>query len=176
MARWIEHLSRYDRISFCWFNGRLPRLSQSRTIRWLSRSGDGYCYVAIPLVISAFGPGLPYPLWQTLLFGFAIEVPLFRLLKVSLKRARPYQAMVDFKAVIEAHDQFSFPSGHTTAAFMFAGIIGSYYPDWFGAVYLWASLIGLSRVLLGVHYPGDVAAGALLGSALAWFSLAVTAS
>ncbi len=176
MARWLEYLSRYDRISFCWFNGRLPRLSQSRSVRWVSRSGDGYCYFAIPSVASWFEASTPYLLWQALLLGFAIEVPLFRLLKVSLKRPRPYQAMHDFKAVIEAHDQFSFPSGHTTAAFMFAGIISSFYPGWLEAAYLWAGLIGLSRVLLGVHYPGDVAAGAVLGSLLAWFSLTVTAS
>ncbi|MFF0429901.1 phosphatase PAP2 family protein [Streptomyces sp. NPDC004520] len=66
----------------------------------------------------------------------------------------------------------SFPSGHTASAFAFASAAGSVFPP--AALPLWALAwtVGYSRVHTGVHYPGDVTAGALLGVASAGVSLA----
>lgn len=57
----------------------------------------------------------------------------------------------------------SFPSGHATGAFALASVFGSRYPRLRIPVYLGATLIGLSRIYLGRHYPSDVLAGAALG-------------
>jgi undecaprenyl-diphosphatase len=57
----------------------------------------------------------------------------------------------------------SFPSGHTAAASAFATAVGSVWPRVGAATALIAVAVGYSRVHVGVHYPGDVAAGALLG-------------
>lgn len=173
MTRWVGRLSQFDQRSFHWLNGRAQRWCRHKLTRWVSRSGDGYSYVVIACVLASFSGRQSIPLIITLLFGFALEIPLFTLLKRWLKRPRPYQKFPSFQAVIMAHDQFSFPSGHTTAAFLFAGIMSAYFPAWYGLFYVWASAVGLSRILLGVHYPGDIAAGALLGSTLAWLALGV---
>jgi undecaprenyl-diphosphatase len=61
----------------------------------------------------------------------------------------------------------SFPSGHTAAAFAFATGVGHTLPDAAGPLRLLAAVVGYSRVHTGVHYPGDVVAGALLGAMLA---------
>jgi undecaprenyl-diphosphatase len=171
MTRWLAQLSDYDQRFFCWLSERLGTFSYSKTVRWISRSGDGYCYALVALAISLTACPLKGSYLLTLLLGFAIEVPLFRLLKHWWKRPRPYQKMPDFIAVIQAHDQFSLPSGHTTAAFLFASISYAYYPEYAALWFGWASLVGGSRVALGVHYPGDIVAGALIGSALGYGSL-----
>ncbi len=61
----------------------------------------------------------------------------------------------------------SFPSGHTAAAFAFATGVGQVLPTEAGGLRVLAALVGYSRIHTGVHYPGDVVGGALLGSVLA---------
>ncbi|WP_417664030.1 phosphatase PAP2 family protein [Pseudidiomarina donghaiensis] len=173
MTRWVGRLSQFDQRSFHWLNGRARRWCGHKVTRWVSRSGDGYSYAIIACLLASLHGTESVPLITTLVVAFAVEIPLFTLLKRLLKRQRPYQRFPSFHAVIMAHDQFSFPSGHTTAAFLFAGIMSAYFPAWNSLFYVWAIAVGLSRVLLGVHYPGDIAAGALLGSALAWLALGV---
>lgn len=172
MTRWLAYIDSFDQRSFSWLSAQFGAFSYSKTVRWVSRSGDGYCYaiVAFCLAYTAVeedaAKAAAY-LW-TLVLGFAVEVPLFCALKRRFKRPRPYHRWPDFKAVIEAHDHFSLPSGHTTAAFLFAGISSAYYPEYAGFWYLWACLVGSSRVALGVHYPGDILAGAMIGAGLAY--------
>jgi membrane-associated phospholipid phosphatase len=61
----------------------------------------------------------------------------------------------------------SFPSGHAAAAFAFATGVGGVMPREGAALRALAALVAYSRVHTGVHYPGDVVAGSLLGSTLA---------
>jgi undecaprenyl-diphosphatase len=85
-------------------------------------------------------------------------------LKRSLSRPRPDSALAGFEALSENPDRFSFPSGHTAAAF---SVAVAFAGEPFGlgvAALLLASGIGLSRVYLGAHFPSDVGAGAVLGS------------
>lgn len=60
----------------------------------------------------------------------------------------------------------SFPSGHTSNAFAAATTISLIYPKWYviAPAYLWAGTVAYSRVDLGMHYPSDVLAGALIGA------------
>jgi membrane-associated phospholipid phosphatase len=57
----------------------------------------------------------------------------------------------------------SFPSGHATTAFALAAVLGFLSERWFYPALLLAAVIGLSRITLGVHYPSDVLAGAVIG-------------
>lgn len=92
-----------------------------------------------------------------------IATVLSQTLKRSLTRARPDTAIAGFEALAANPDRFSFPSGHTAAAFgvavAFAGEPHGLGP----AALLLAVGIGLSRVYLGAHYPLDVVAGGVLG-------------
>jgi membrane-associated phospholipid phosphatase len=95
-------------------------------------------------------------------------------LKGAVRRPRPYAALDDVVArdrghVGEAFDPFSFPSGHTSTAFVIATSLGLSYPEWYvvGPAALWAGGMGLARVWHGVHYPTDVLAGAVLGTGAA---------
>ncbi|GAB3291541.1 phosphatase PAP2 family protein [Pseudidiomarina andamanensis] len=173
MARWIGKFSQFDQRSFRWLNHRLERCCRHQIVRWISRSGDGYVYALIALMMAIYLETESVIPITALLIGFAIEVPLFSILKRILKRQRPYQKNPQFRSVILAHDQFSFPSGHTTAAFLFAGIMSAFFPAWSWVLYVWAAAIGASRVLLGVHYPGDILAGATLGYVISRYAISL---
>ncbi|CUS47856.1 MAG: Membrane-associated phospholipid phosphatase [Idiomarinaceae bacterium HL-53] len=171
--RWLISLQQFDEWMFFRLFEALKRVNEYRIARWISKSGDGLGYLAACLIAFILGDPDAFLLLSLLLFGFAFELPTYWLLKNTLKRQRPYQRNLRFKSLIIAHDQFSFPSGHTTAAFMFAALCSTVMPSWTLLVYLWASAIGLSRVALGVHYPGDIIAGALLGTGLAYTVLTI---
>lgn len=137
-------------------------------IRILSRTGDGYLQVLVPCFIAVAEPETgPYFLMVALL-TYAIERPLYFILKQSLKRPRPPAVIPYFSSLVTPSDQFSFPSGHTMAAFLLATLCASYYGDSAYLLYIWASAVGSSRVILGVHFPTDIIAGACLGSGIAY--------
>jgi len=83
-------------------------------------------------------------------------------MKNSFRRQRPCERNLSLAALIVASDKFSFPSGHTAAGFLFAIITHHYYPVPGVACFGWALAIGASRVVVGVHYPGDIVAGMVL--------------
>lgn len=87
------------------------------------------------------------------------------LLKYTVKRERPYVTYPFIQNVI-VEGSPSFPSGHTTGAFALATSVSIAFPKWYIILpsYLWATSIGYSRLDLGVHYPTDVLASALIGS------------
>jgi membrane-associated phospholipid phosphatase len=85
------------------------------------------------------------------------------------RRPRPDRAgeEVPFARHVKMPASRSFPSGHTAAAVAFAGGVGSVLPTAGVPLHLLAALVGYSRVHTGVHYPGDVLAGAVIGAMVA---------
>ena len=90
-------------------------------------------------------------------------------LKNVVKRPRPFE---QYPYIIkrDAGGGYSFPSGHTSAAFTTATSLSLLFPKWYviAPSYLWASSIAYARMYQGVHYPTDVLAGAVLGAGCAW--------
>lgn len=94
-----------------------------------------------------------------------------QILKHVIGRARPVLLGVDgphhFEPFSLGNTLASFPSGHTTSAFAAAVALGYMRPAWRRWLLAAAVAIGLSRVLVGAHYPSDVVGGAALGSSVA---------
>lgn len=141
-----------------------------KTARYVSRTADGYMYLLLILFLF-FTEGWDSPYLQTLLFAFLIERPSYFVLKNGFKRNRPQVALQDFHSLVTPSDQFSFPSGHTSAAFMVASITGFFIPALLFPLLLWGILVGFSRVVLGVHFPTDTLVGMVLGVSAAIISL-----
>lgn len=87
-------------------------------------------------------------------------------IKPLVSRARPWVVMEGFTALVAEHDPNSFPSGHSCAAFAFGVALCMALPQKWqkAAALVAAALMALSRLYVGVHFPSDVAAGALIGA------------
>lgn len=95
-------------------------------------------------------------------------------LKHTIKRNRPFETYADIDQAASSLGR-SFPSGHTSLAFATATSLSLAYPKWYviAPSFVWASTVGYSRMHLGVHYPSDVLAGAIIGSGSAYLSYKV---
>jgi undecaprenyl-diphosphatase len=106
--------------------------------------------------------------------GTIINLGITAGLKYLVKRKRPfttYKGIIINKSGSPCLDP-SFPSGHTSTSFMLAGSLSLAYPKWYviAPAYLYAGTVAYSRMDLGVHYPSDVLAGALIGTGSAYLT------
>ena len=100
--------------------------------------------------------------WITLKAGVQILIN-----KMAFSRPRPYTNHPEIKHCLELEFSKAYPSGHSTIARMYARILSVIYPERSSQFLKRADEIALNRVLGGVHHPSDVAAGKILGDALA---------
>ena len=138
----------------------MPQLSS------LSAHGEIWIVLAVVLMCIPKTRRAGFTMGVALLMGYLIGNMG---LKNIIGRVRPYD-VVDVPLLVERLHDFAFPSGHTLASVGAATALTLHYRR-FGAVALTlAAVIGFSRLYLFVHYPTDVAAGALLGVAMAFLA------
>jgi undecaprenyl-diphosphatase len=148
--------------------------SQVRLIRDLfrlmSRLGDGLFWYSLMLLILLFegSEGL-LPVLHMALAGLSGTL-LYKWLKGKTLRPRPFEVHQDIFMTGKPLDKFSFPSGHTLHAVVFGLVAINYYPALSFIIMPFVSMVALSRVVLGLHYPSDVLAGAFIGSLIAALS------
>lgn len=148
--------------------------SQYRLIRdffrVISRLGDGVLWYTLMVgILIVKGTEGTFPVIHMLLAGL-VGTLLYKWLKGKTLRPRPYEVHQDVWLTGKPLDKFSFPSGHTLHAVVFSLVVLSYYPSLACIIAPFTLMVGLSRVVLGLHYPSDVLAGALIGCLIAGFS------
>lgn len=156
----LQQLARWDRVAVVRISGRRsPTLDL--LMKGVTRLGDGQTWIVLSFAL-LFMEG--EVVFKQLALAFAIEITVYKSAKSLFSRPRPFVSLDDVTMLVLPPDEFSFPSGHTAAAFVVATVAGSCIPGLLIPLTVMAMLIGLSRVYSGVHYPSDIVAGAMLGS------------
>jgi undecaprenyl-diphosphatase len=134
-----------------------------------AHSGDSWFWV-MGIVLVWFSTD---SYWKSLaqIFGISVVITavLVLTIKFTVKRRRPEG---DWGEIYRSTDPHSFPSGHAARSFMLAVLAIGLGPAWFAILLvIWAPLVGVARVAMGVHYLSDVIAGALIGVCMGWINL-----
>lgn len=134
-----------------------------RLLSAISRLGDGLIWMVFALVPLMLGFPGGWGIFGMMVCGTALNIATYSLIKRQTTRQRPFVTVPDITILQQPLDRYSFPSGHTLHAFFFATLMPSHVPGMGWILWPFAALIAASRVALGLHFPTDVLAGAVLG-------------
>jgi undecaprenyl-diphosphatase len=130
----------------------------------LAHSGDSWFWLIGLALLWWLGDEYWSPRALVMATGILITAVIVMAIKFTVRRRRPEGEWGQFYRSTDPH---SFPSGHAARAAMLAVVGLGMGPLWFGLILLiWSPLVGLARVVLGVHYPSDVVAGMALGAVI----------
>ena len=163
---WIERERSFAR----WMHRASARPWVVPSLNVVSRLGDGWMWYAVILSL----PWLDHVNGTTCAIRMfavgAVNLLIYLIIKRCIARPRPYQTCPGIRACARSLDEYSFPSGHTLHSVSFGLILVAYYPALAYVVWPFVALVGVSRVVLGLHYPSDVLVGAAVGATTALIS------
>ena len=172
MKNVIHQIEKVNILLFTKITNNLNQLNLQQLALFFTRIGDGPFYLSmIPVIMLT----LPHCLKSIAVMSIAIglEKTVYLFLKKHFKRQRPCIKLPYVKQVMIPPDEFSFPSGHSATAFCMATMLSFYYPLLMISLYMLATMIGISRLILKVHFPLDILVGSLLGSCCAYSMLSL---
>ncbi len=163
----VERIKRCDAWLSVRMNGVLRYAGLLHFFRAMSWLGNGIFWYSLMLALLVQQGNAAVPaVLHMMTVGFAGTLA-YAALKRGTVRPRPYQVVPAIAAGALPLDAYSFPSGHTLHAVAFSVVAASYYPALAGLLAAFAALTAASRVVLGLHYPSDVLAGATIGGGIA---------
>ena len=138
---------------------------------FLAHSGDSWFWFPA-LIVLWFFSNSTWKQWEVVeFFGILGLAGVVLAIKFLVRRERPQG---EWGGIYRNTDPHSFPSGHAARSFLIAVIASVLAPLWLAAaLWVWAPLVALARVAMGVHYLSDVIAGATLGVIVAWIGLQI---
>lgn len=128
---------------------------------FFAHSGDSWFWGAA-LIVAWFLSNSSWKQWEAVEFlGISLLAALVMAIKFLVRRRRPEG---EWGGIYRNTDPHSFPSGHAARSFLIATLALGVVPGWFTVIlWVWAPLVAVARVAMGVHYLSDVVAGAALG-------------
>jgi undecaprenyl-diphosphatase len=138
---------------------------------FFAHSGDSWFWALGLLILWALGDSF-WKRWSVIeLAAILILIAIVMPLKFSIRRRRP---VGEWGGIYRNTDPHSFPSGHAARSFLIAVVATGLGPAWLAiALWVWAPLVALARVAMGVHYLSDIIAGAALGILIGSLALIV---
>ncbi len=173
MNRWQSNSASLQRMAereLVWclrLNRVTNRVIIERSFAMVSRLGNGVFWYSLMLALMLFqGLAATQAIGRMLAAGMLCLI-IYKWLKATTTRPRPCSCHTAIRAIVPPLDQYSFPSGHTLHAVAFSIVATYHFPRLTWLLLPFTILVALSRLILGLHYPSDVLAGALLGAGLA---------
>ena len=164
-ARW-QQLAEWE-LDWCRrFNRATDRQGLERLFASVSRLGDGVFWYALMIALPLVQGYSALPTVGQMAMVGLLCLAVYKWLKARTRRPRPCARHALIRATVPPLDQYSFPSGHTLHAVAFSTVAVFHYPRLIWLLLPFTTLVALSRLVLGLHYPSDVLAGALLGAGL----------
>ncbi|WP_307394968.1 phosphatase PAP2 family protein [Bacillus horti] len=166
-------LQNFEQRVFYWCNHRIRHTFLDQLLPIITHLGGAVCTIAITLLLIVMTSGE----WQAAAIQSLIALTLshipIAILKKLFRRKRPYLAITDVNVCKNPLQDYSFPSGHTTAIFAVVTPFIYVAPFLLYVLVPIAGLVALSRIYLGLHYPSDCIVGFLIGTwtAVLTFSL-----
>lgn len=165
--RYFERVHDFDKLVCQRFNKVCEHPFWVYFFRLVSRLGDGaFWYVLLLLLPLIYGTRALYVSFHLVVVGISGLV-VYKLIKQATCRSRPCHRYSMIRPGTRPLDLYSFPSGHTLHAVSGTITVSWYYPEWFWICAPFAVCVAMSRVVLGLHYPTDVAAGVAVGASVA---------
>lgn len=137
-----------------------PLLGLFTMVNWL---GHGSFWAALGFGLVAVDGRTALPAFYHMVLATVACFTIHKILKKRLARPRPFVTDPGFHLIVDPLDEFSFPSGHTLHAVAFTMVLAVHYPLVAWCTLPFTVLVAMSRVVLGLHYPSDVLAGAAMG-------------
>ncbi|WHH60282.1 phosphatase PAP2 family protein [Petroclostridium sp. X23] len=169
MSRFIRYIQKEDIRLFFMINEGVKCKLFDKIMPVITHLGSAAVTISFALLIIILSKGsITGPGWEIAASLTASHI-IVQIMKKIINRLRPHQVLNDVNTFDIRLYSYSFPSGHTTAAFSIAGSIAFLFPGFTVLALSAAGLVGISRMYLGVHYPTDVLIGTLLGFASAFY-------
>jgi undecaprenyl-diphosphatase len=169
----LDFIQRWDRRVCVRLNRTLRFWAVLHAFRAISWLGDGiFWYSVILALLLTYERDAAAAVLHMALAGMVCTL-IYKAVKRGTLRPRPYEVLSVIARGAPPLDAFSFPSGHTLHAVAFTLVATAYFP-WLAVLLVpFTLLVAASRIILGLHYPSDVLAGALIGAAIAGISLSL---
>jgi undecaprenyl-diphosphatase len=171
MTPLLQQLDARDRALFLRYAARVEhRDGGLRFWRLITHAGGARATIGLSIASAAL-PAISVAIaWRTLLL-LGVSHLVVQVVKRTVGRPRP-TLHHPFAALVDIPDRFSFPSGHACAIMAVAVSLSVALPAVAIPLLTLAIVVGFSRVVLGVHYPGDVLAGQMIALVSAYPFLA----
>ncbi|MFD2671200.1 phosphatase PAP2 family protein [Marinicrinis sediminis] len=167
MSRVVNWLQFHDQRLFFWFNHKLQHTIMDRIMHVITHLGGATSTIAISLALILLSPAPYHLVGLQCLAALAVSHIPVAILKRKYPRLRPYLVLPKTNICRNPLKDHSFPSGHTTAIFSITIPLMWAYPSLIFILLPITVIVAASRMILGLHYPSDVIAGAFVGTVAA---------
>ncbi|MBI3947590.1 MAG: phosphatase PAP2 family protein [Armatimonadetes bacterium] len=175
LALWIialvERLQALDMAAFHLINHDWIHPALDPVMVFLTQLGLGHAQLTLLIPLYVWGGPAGRRTAILCAIAFLVSGLGAQILKNGIPRLRPFLVVDDCRFLTGVLRFRSFPSGHTATSFAIAWVAGARHPRWRAPLLLLAALIGYSRAYVGVHFPGDALAAAVIGIATGVASL-----